>query len=135
MSGIDKIKKVLKLKEKIAVETEDGVMTDHEYWILQTEGSNLKAILSHPAVDTAKTVSNDMTEILDVLGIEAARMSFINEFRSVLKHYSIYINYRHLATLADWMTRRGSLTPINRNGINRINDVSVLRKASFEETV
>jgi hypothetical protein len=33
------------------------------------------------------------------------------------------------------MTRRGSLTPINRNGINRIADASVLRKASFEETV
>lgn len=32
------------------------------------------------------------------------------------------------------MTVRGSLTPINRNGINRVRDVSVLRKASFEET-
>lgn len=53
----------------------------------------------------------------------------------MLKPYGIYINYRHLATLADWMTRRGKLTPINRNGINRITDVSVLRKASFEETV
>jgi DNA-directed RNA polymerase II subunit RPB1 len=36
--------------------------------------------------------------------------------------------------LADWMTVRGTLTPINRNGINRVRDVSVLRKASFEET-
>ena len=32
------------------------------------------------------------------------------------------------------MTTRGALTPINRNGINRVKDVSVLRKASFEET-
>jgi DNA-directed RNA polymerase II subunit RPB1 len=29
---------------------------------------------------------------------------------------------------------RGFITPVNRNGINRVKDVSVLRKASYEET-
>lgn len=33
------------------------------------------------------------------------------------------------------MTHRGRLTAVNRNGINRIPEVSVLRKCSFEETV
>jgi hypothetical protein len=33
------------------------------------------------------------------------------------------------------MTFRGNLIPINRHGINRVKDVSVLRKATFEETV
>lgn len=32
------------------------------------------------------------------------------------------------------MTTRGVITPVNRNGINRVRDVSVLRKASYEET-
>lgn len=32
------------------------------------------------------------------------------------------------------MSTRGVLTAINRNGINRVRDVSILRKASFEET-
>lgn len=32
------------------------------------------------------------------------------------------------------MTMRGFITPVNRNGINRVKDVSVLRKASYEET-
>ncbi len=44
------------------------------------------------------------------------------------------MNHRHLSVLADWMSTRGSLTAINRNGINRVRDVSILRKASFEET-
>ena len=44
------------------------------------------------------------------------------------------MNQRHLSILADWMSTRGSLTAINRNGINRVRDVSILRKASFEET-
>lgn len=29
---------------------------------------------------------------------------------------------------------RGFITPVNRNGINRVKDISVLRKASYEET-
>lgn len=32
------------------------------------------------------------------------------------------------------MSVRGFITPVNRNGINRVKDVSVLRKASYEET-
>lgn len=32
------------------------------------------------------------------------------------------------------MTFRGNIVPINRFGINRVRDVSVLRKATFEET-
>ena len=59
----------------------------------------------------------------------------INEIRGVLNVYGIYINYRHLSVLVDWMTQRGRLTPINRNGINRVPHISALRKSSFEETV
>lgn len=90
--------------------------------------------MSHYKIDSKRTYSNDINEIYEVLGIEAARQAFINEFKEILKPYSIYINHRHLMVLADWMSVRGNLTPINRNGINRVRDVSVLRKASFEET-
>lgn len=44
------------------------------------------------------------------------------------------MNYRHLSVLTDWMSMRGFITPVNRNGINRVKDVSILRKASYEET-
>lgn len=44
------------------------------------------------------------------------------------------MNFHHLSVLTDWMSMRGFITPINRNGINRVKDVSVLRKASYEET-
>jgi len=73
-------------------------------------------------------------EILTELGIEAARLSLINELRFVLDSYGIYVNYRHLATLCDIMTNKGILTAITRHGINRV-DSGALRKCSFEETV
>ena len=75
-----------------------------------------------------------MTEVLKVLGIEAVRMSLINELRVVLNFYGIYVNYRHIATLCDVMCQKGRLTSITRHGINRL-DSGPLRKCSFEETV
>lgn len=52
----------------------------------------------------------------------------------MLGAYSIYVNYRHVATLCDIMTQRGLLTSITRHGINRI-ETGPLRRCSFEETV
>lgn len=54
-------------------------------------------------IDGTRTISNDIIEIKNVLGIEAARQSLLNEIRNVLGFYGIYINYRHLATLCDVM--------------------------------
>lgn len=79
-------------------------------------------------------MSNDTNEILQVLGVEAARQSLINEMRFVLSSYGIYVNYRHISTLVDVMSLRGRLTSITRSGINRV-DSGVLRKCTFEETV
>lgn len=139
VSGIKGIKTVKTSKRVImAPESKDEINKKKkdlfEYIVLEAEGTNLKAILSHPDIDPIKSYSNDISEIFNVLGIEAARSSFINEFKEILKPYSIYVNHRHLSVLADWMSTRGSLTAINRNGINRVRDVSILRKASFEET-
>lgn len=103
-------------------------------WIIETDGVALQKILTFPKIDHRCTVSNDCLEIKEVLGIEAARQSIINEFRFVLGSYGIYVNYRHLATLTDVMTQRGNLMSIARHGINRV-DSGALRKCSFEETV
>lgn len=103
-------------------------------WIIETDGVALKKILTFPKVDTRRTISNDCLEVREVLGIEAARQSLINELRFVLGSYGIYVNYRHLSTLTDVMTQRGTLMSIARHGINRI-DSGALRKCSFEETV
>lgn len=102
-------------------------------WIVETDGVALAQAFTIDGVDTQRTTSNCVPEILTVLGIEAARNSLIRELRFVLGSYSIYVNYRHLATLVDVMTQRGILTSITRHGINRVNS-GPLRKCSFEET-
>ena len=110
---------------------------DHEInsvkeWILETDGTNLTELFNSEYVDFTKTVSNDVTEIYDILGIEAAREALIEEITSVMSDAS-YINNRHITILIDIMTNKGVLTPINRQGINR-GDVGPLAKCSFEDT-
>jgi len=85
-------------------------------------------------VDFKETTSNVITEMFDVLGIEAARASLLKEVRAVIEFDGAYVNYRHLAMLCDVMTFRGHIMSITRHGINR-NDTGPLMRSSFEETV
>lgn len=103
-------------------------------WILETEGTNLIETMEVQSIDQTKTISNNVIEIYEVFGIEAARQSLLNELRNVLSFDGSYVNYRHLAILVDTMTCRGSLTAMTRHGINRV-DAGTLTKCSFEETV
>lgn len=103
-------------------------------WMLDTEGVNLLEVLCHPDVDATRTVSNHLVEVIDVLGIEAARGALLKEVRGVIEFDGSYVNYRHLAILCDSMTARGHFSAITRHGINR-SGAGPLARASFEETV
>lgn len=136
IKGFQEISKVTftkHLEHSYDYATGKAVQSD-DNWVLETDGVCLRKILGVEKVDHKATVSNDCLEIQQVLGIEAARQSLINELRFVLNSYGIYVNYRHLTTLTDIMTQRGKLMSIARHGINRI-DSGALRKCSFEETV
>lgn len=100
-------------------------------WILDTDGTNLQEILANPNVDATRTRSNDVCEILNVLGIEAARNVLHHEFTEVVG--SDALNYRHMSMLLDTMTNRGTIMSVDRHGINR-GDIGPLAKSSFEET-
>jgi DNA-directed RNA polymerase II subunit RPB1 len=41
-------------------------------WTVETEGTNLQAVLSSPGVDPTKTFSNSIVEMISVLGIEVS---------------------------------------------------------------
>ncbi|EZG44157.1 DNA-directed RNA polymerase RPB1 subunit [Gregarina niphandrodes] len=103
-------------------------------WVLDTDGCNLAQVLVVDEVEFARTTSNSIVEVLDTLGVEAARKMLMREIRAVISFDGSYVNYRHLAILCDVMTQRGALMPITRNGINRV-EKGCIAKCSFEETV
>lgn len=46
-------------------------------WVLDTEGVNLLAVMSMEEVDYTRTTSNHIVDIIDTLGIEAARNALL----------------------------------------------------------
>ncbi|MDD1654379.1 MAG: DNA-directed RNA polymerase subunit A'' [Methanomicrobiales archaeon] len=121
VQGIDDI-------ERVVVRKEEG-----EY-ILYTEGSNLKDVFEVEGVETTGTRSNNISEIADVLGIEAARNSIIDEALSTLAEQGILVDVRHIMLVADMMCMDGEVKQIGRHGIAGEKE-SVLSRAAFEVTV
>lgn len=104
---------------------------DNGVWICETVGSNLSEILGISGVDYTKVISNDIKQIRNILGVEAARSAMIQEFENILGEN---IDRRHYELLADSMVYNGDISPSTRFGIGR-RDGGPLAKASFEETV
>ncbi|QOJ78343.1 DNA-directed RNA polymerase subunit A'' [Infirmifilum lucidum] len=104
-----------------------------EYVIL-TEGSNFQAVLSLEGVDARRTRTNNVIEIYEVLGIEAARAAIINEIKKVLDEHGLDVDYRHILMVADAMTYTGKVRQVGRHGVAGEKG-SILARASFEVTV
>ncbi|VVB51312.1 DNA-directed RNA polymerase subunit A'' [uncultured archaeon] len=109
------------------------VRKQDDEFIIYTEGSNLKSVLSHEAVDRKRTTTNDIYQIYEVLGIEAARNAIIVESKKVLDDQSLDVDIRHMMIVADRMTVTGDLQAVGRQGISGSKG-SVLARAAFEET-
>ena len=112
---------------------EEGKFIRKDAWVLDTSGTNLIDVLALDYIDYTRTVSNSITEVYKVLGIEAARASIYNEFVEVLQDNDTYINEHHLTLLCDRMTYSAKMISIFRHGINN-DDIGPIAKASFEET-
>ena len=123
----------LKINEEKIDKLVDKEIVSNNRWILETDGTNLQDILISEYVDKTETISNDIIEIYEVLGIEAARNKLIEEITGVVEYEGSYINSRHIELLCDVMTSTGILLSINRQGINR-GDSGPLAKCSFEDT-
>ncbi len=131
-----------KLKEKVKSLYVSGVkgitqvlpVKREESFVIMTAGSNLKDIMKLEFVDTVKTTTNDMYEIQQVLGIEAARQAVINEVNKVIEEQGLNIDIRHIMLIADIMSFSGKIRGITRYGV--VSDKgSVLARASFETPI
>jgi DNA-directed RNA polymerase II subunit RPB1 len=131
--GIKGINKVILRKIKDNMVENNGIYKKQEIWVLDTIGTNLLDVLGLDFIDNKRTFSNDIVEIYNVLGIEAARQSIYNELVDVIEFDGTYINYHNFSVLVDRMTFTHKLISIFRHGINNDN-IGPIAKASFEET-
>ena len=97
---------------------------------LETEGSNFKKVLGLSFIDNTKTISNNVWDIYNTLGIEATRQFLIEEFMSILDG----INKCHIQLLVEKMTYGGTIASVSRYTM-RNEDSGPFSRASFEETM
>ncbi len=106
----------------------------HEEFIIITAGTNIKKVLELDFVDATRTVSNDIHEIADVFGIEAARQAIIDEVFKVIEAQGLTVDIRHIMLVADTMCVSGGVKGITRYGVVS-EKASVLARASFETPI
>ena len=109
------------------------VRRDEEYIII-TAGSNLNDVLQLDEIDAYRTNTNNIFEIEQVLGIEAARQAIINEVFKVIESQGLNVDVRHIMLVADTMCTSGTVKGITRYGIVSEKS-SVLARASFETPI
>jgi len=135
-------KELYKIKEKMKETAISGisgiaqilvVKRDLNYVIL-TAGSNLEEVYKVKGISMDKTVTNDIHETAEILGIEAARQLIINEIKKVIESQGFDINERHLKLVADAMSTSGEVKGVTRMGIISQKS-SILARASFETPV
>jgi DNA-directed RNA polymerase III subunit RPC1 len=100
---------------------------------LFAEGRGLAAMLESEGVDKVLTRTNHIVEVEEVLGVEAARRSIIDEISSTMNEHGVSIDIRHVYLLSEIMCWRGKVTGFNRYGVDKFKD-STLMLASFEKT-
>jgi len=122
IKGLSDVTHVLPIKDK------DG------FYIVHCAGSNLKDALKLEEAEQDRIVTNNIFEIADILGIEAARTAIIGEANKVIRDQGIDIDARHIIFLADLITRTGLIKGVTRTGITGEKG-SVLARASFETPI
>jgi len=121
LKGVKGIKQVLPVKRG-------------DEFLIVTAGSNLKEVLKLEYVDSERTITNNVFEIADVLGIEAARQAIINEVFGVIENQGLNVDIRHIMLVADTMTTTSNIKGITRYGVVSEKS-SVLARASFETPI
>jgi DNA-directed RNA polymerase I subunit RPA1 len=124
-SGISRAHVVQCADSKGVADAGVGVMTEgvnfEEAWMLSEQ------LCRHCDIST-----NDIAAMLVRYGVEAARECIVKEIKGVFGVYGINVNIRHLGLIADFMTRGGEFTPMNRAGMWEC--PSPFQQMSFETT-
>jgi DNA-directed RNA polymerase subunit A" len=132
-------REIYTLKEKLKETIVSGVkgvsqilvVKRDKNYVVVTLGTNLKDILAMKEVDGTRTISNDLHEVCEVFGVEAARQLIIDEIAYTLNNQGLDIDGRHLKLAADAMTNTGSVKGVTRMEIIA-QKASILARATFE---
>lgn len=109
-----------------------------EFIFLETDGSNLKELLAQPFVDSERTYCNNMYNIAELFGIEAARTYLLTSLVQTIQITGGYVHHSHLLVIAEFITNRGeprgaTFTGVSGAGVGHLS-LSTLQRGGLTFT-
>ncbi len=99
-----------------------------------TAGSCIRSVWALPGIEWHTIMSNNITEVVRTLGIEAGTQVLFHELRLVMESGGSSVADRHLMLLAASMTRTGELLALTRHAQGKKRR-SPLTMAAFEQQI
>lgn len=136
LKGDELIKKIDSIQHdsKLSFDNPDEEALNEKEYVIYSQGINLQKLRQIPYIDQNRTICNSIDVIYRLYGIEAARAALVKEVNGTFSVGGSNINFHHIAIVCDLMTHSGSITSIDRFGLNRL-DTDPLARASFEKTI
>ncbi len=139
LKGMENIEDILegsgaKEERLLTFDNEENAEEKKNEYVIYTKGINMTSIRDIIGVDLTRTYCNDIITVYEMFGIEAARALIIQQITAVFANNGSAVNYQHVSIFGDLMTNVGTLTSIDRHGLNKL-DTDPLARASFEKTV
>jgi DNA-directed RNA polymerase II subunit RPB1 len=128
-----RIGKMADVKESKLVSTNDNLSRYTGEPRITTSGSSLRDVWNVEEIDWKRSMTNDVIEVQNVLGIEAASTLLFHELREVITSGGSSIADRHISMIVSIMTCYGRVTPLTRYGDFRLGKNSAVVRASFEQ--
>lgn len=126
--GVDGITSTAVVELTDTIIDDDGKMSQVPYYSIETDGTNMSAIMENPFFDIYQCYSSSIEEIEYHYGIGAARNKAVSELSSVIKGKT---NDEFITVYTDEMTYRQYTTSIQRNGLGKREQNQVFQRASF----
>lgn len=111
----------------------DGSIKTNKIFAISTYGTNLEEILMNPYVDKKRTQTNSIAEMEEIFGIDAARNKIITEIIKTMSSDSVI--YEHTSIFADEMVFSGSVTGIQKTGLQEREPSNVTLRLSFQSPI
>ena len=133
IKGICNIVDFYECQESVKVYDGDQ-LTNVVFDVIVTMGSNIVDICKLEAVNTVHTVTNDILETFETLGIDATKVAIERNLLDVLSNNSTTVSVKSIELIASLMTTTGRPCALTFAGMNTAN-VSKLKMASFERSL
>lgn len=113
------------------VDDDGAIVRNDGTWAIRTSGTNLREIMTLDFVDKTTTSTDALSEMYDMLGIEAVRQKLCTELRLLIPD----LNHRHYLEYADEMTMTGRVTSIERAGMRSRESSNVMLRMGFKNSI